>query len=538
MLRRLRLVRQAGRGHHSNAGDVTVEGLLSCKVFGDVARFAATAFPHKHAFISDRSQSTFAAVNERMNRLAQALTARGIKSGDRVAFLSRNRAEVIEIYGVAKGGFVPLPLNWRLTQDELSFPLTDAEPKVVIAEPEFMPRIDGLRAQLPFVVLFLCLGPATMGWEVYENTLANAPASEPSVDVKPTDMLCLMYTSGTTGRPKGVELTHQGLLNNARAAALDMLRLRDDDVALAVMPLFHVGGMWYHLFPSYACGCTSIVLPEFSPASVFSAIEQHGITYAHLVPTMINALVNDPRLTSTDTSSLRIVYYAGSSISPELLRKAMAAFRRCDFVQGYGSTEGGMITALSSDDHRDALQRADAGHILQTCGKPLNCDVKLLDAGGDGVGEIAVRSNRTMRGYWRNPEATGDAMVSDWFRTGDLGRVDAEGYISIADRKHDMIVTGGENVYPREVEDALASHPAVLEVAVFGLPDPHWVQKVTAVVALRSNTTANSEELVRHVRSKLAGYKCPKSIFLTDSLPKSGAGKVLRGELRKRYAGA
>jgi long-chain acyl-CoA synthetase len=521
--------------YRTNSGGSPVE-LSSFQVFADVARGVAAAFPDKPAFVTDQASVTFADANARMNRLVHALAARGVMPGDRVAVLSRNRPEFVEAYGAAKGGFAVLPLNWRLSQEELLYPLTDGEPKVVIADGTFAPRLEALRTALPFVKHYLCFDqPPTSGWDSYETLLAGAPALEPSADVKPTDLLCLMYTSGTTGRPKGAELTHAGLIRNAQTAASALLGLREDDVALAAMPFFHVGGMWYHLFPAYARGCTSIIRAEFTPQGVLSAIEQQGVTFAHLVPTMISALINDPGLRQADLSSLRLVYYAASSISEDLLRQAMAAFPRCAFVQSYGSTEGGMITALTARDHRDALERPDGARLLLSTGKPLNCEVKVIDIAPDGIGEIAVRSDRTMARYWRNPAGTDQAFAGGWFLTGDLGFIDADGYLTIADRKNDMIVSGGENVYPREVEDALARDPDIMQAAVFGLPDPHWVERVAAAVVLRAGSSATAVDLLQRVRTRLAGYKCPKQIFLCEDLPKNGAGKIIRSELRRLY---
>jgi acyl-CoA synthetase (AMP-forming)/AMP-acid ligase II len=507
----------------------------SFRVLADVARATAGALLHKPAFVTAQKSVTFGDVNVRMNRLANGLAARGLRPGDRVAVLSRNRPEFVEVCGASKGGLAVLPLNWRLSQDELQYPLTDGEPRAVIADSEFAPQLEALRPALPFVGHYVCFDQPPAGWESYEALLAAASPSEPAADVTPLDLLCLMYTSGTTGRPKGVELTHGGLIRNVQTAATALLSLTEDDVVLAVMPFFHVGGMWYHAFPAYARGCTSIVQSEFTPAGVMSAIERHGITVAHLVPTMISALVNDPGLAKANLSSLRLMYYAGSSISEELLRKAMAALPRCGFVQSYGSTEGGVITALTEDDHRDALAQPHHARRLLSSGRAVGCDVKVMDVSPDGIGEIAVRSDRTMLRYWRNPAATEQAFTSGWFRTGDLGVVDKVGYVTIADRKNDMIVSGGENVYPREVEDALARDPDILEVAVFGVPDPHWVEKVTAAVVLRPGSSAAETELLRRVRARLAGYKCPKQIFLRDGLPKNGAGKILRSELKRIY---
>jgi acyl-CoA synthetase (AMP-forming)/AMP-acid ligase II len=346
-----------------------------------------------------------------------------------------------------------------------------------------------------------------------------------------------MYTSGTTGRPKGAMLTHQGLLRNGRMATDWLLGLAESDVALAVMPLFHVGGMWYYFFPAFAHGCTTVLLPEFSAGAVVDAVPKYGVTYAHLVPTMINALLAQPGMADADFSRFRVVFYAGSSMPLELLRRAMATLPHSAFLQSYGSTETGVITALTSRDHREAFNSADEAR-LRTCGTPLHCEIRILEADSNGIGEIAVRSDRIMAGYWKNPIATEAAMAGEWLRTGDLGSIDERGYLTIIDRKNDMIVSGGENIYPREVEDALYEDSAILEAAVFGVPDPHWVEQVAAAVVLVPGAKATAAELHERLRARLASYKCPKTIFFCDQLPKSGTGKILRKELTRRYAGA
>ena len=507
----------------------------SIPVFGDAVRAVAAEFPDKPALVSEGHSLTFKDINVRMNRLANGLAALGVQPGERVAVLARNRPEAFEVYGASKAGLIVLPLNWRLARDELLHPLTDGEPKVILAAPEFADLIDDMRPQLPYVRFCISLGSSSSGWIGYEDLLAQSSPAEPSAQVTSSDLLCLMYTSGTTGKPKGAMLTHGGLMRNCRAAADWMLGLRPSDVALAAMPLFHVGGMWYHLFPAFVSGCTTILAPEFSPANILALMERYGVTYAHFVPTMISAMVNHPNVTKTDLSKLRIIYYAASTMPVELLRKAMATFPRCEFIQGYGSTEAGMITALTAEDHRHEVATDDRKARLFSCGRPLHCEVDIIDADPTGIGEIVVRSDRTMAGYWRNPTASGAVMNGGWLRTGDLGTLDKDGYLTIADRKHDIIVSGGENIYPREVEDALSQDPCVLEAAVFGLPDPHWVEKVAAAVVLRPGHSTTPDEMRDRVRSRLAGYKCPKQIFVCDDLPKSGAGKVLKKQLRQIF---
>lgn len=506
------------------------------QVIGDVYRRNALRYGDKPAFIMPDGRSrSFAALNERATRLATALLARGLQPGDRVGILSRNRIEYVEAYGVSGAGLIALPLNWRLSPRELQIVLTDAEPAALIVDRSFGPVIAELRATLPFVRVFLLLDDAADGFECYEDIVAAGSTAAPQIAVSPEATACLLYTSGTTGIPKGAELTHRGLLLNCAGAMREMFDYTDADVTLAPMPFFHVGGMWYHLFPSFAAGCTTVIMPQFDPQGVLTLMARHRVTNTHLVPTMIHALLEQPNIEAFDLPALRMVFYAASSMPVETLKRATATFA-CDFAQGYGSTEAGTVTCLTPDDHR----RARAGHegLLSACGRPLDGVAVRLDApdrGEDGdVGEILVRSPMTMARYWRNPDATAQAIQDGWLRTGDLGRIDGEGYLYILDRKSDMIVTGGENVYPREVEDILLQDAAVLEVAVFDLPDERWVQKVVAAVVPRE-AGIDADAVLARAKQRLAGYKCPKQVFVTDSLPKNAAGKVLRKVLREAY---
>jgi long-chain acyl-CoA synthetase len=506
------------------------------EVIGDVYRRNAERYGDKPAFIMPDGRSrSFAALNERATRLANALLARGLRPGDRVGILSRNRIEYVEGYGVSAAGLIALPLNWRLSPRELQIVLTDAEPAALIVDPSFMPVIDELRHALPFVRVFLGLDGGANGFESYDGFVASGAPEPPGIAVSPDETACLLYTSGTTGIPKGAELIHRGLLLNCARAVGEMFHFTDADVTLAPMPFFHVGGMWYHLFPSFAAGCTTVIMPQFDPQGVLTLMAQHRVTNTHLVPTMIHALLERPDIGAFDLSALRLMFYAASSMPTETLRRATATFA-CDFAQGYGSTEAGMVTCLTPDDHRKA--RAGREDLLLACGRPLrNVAVKLAppdNADDDAIGEVLVKSPMTMARYWRNPDATAVTIRDGWLHTGDLGRLDEEGYLTILDRKSDMIVTGGENVYPREVEDILLQDANILEVAVFDLPDDRWVQKVVAAVVPRSESL-DPDALLTRAKQKLAGYKCPKEIFVTGSLPKNAAGKVLRKVLRETY---
>ena len=512
----------------------------SLSVWGDVARANASAFAGKAAFVGPAGAVGFESLNRRINRLNNALARLGLAKGDRVAIASRNRPEFFEAYGVAKSGLIAVPLNWRLAPRELLHTIRDSEPRVILAEPEFTASIDRLRPEFQDMRHFVAFDRTAQGWLGYETLLEGAGDEEPRAEVAPDDILCLMYTSGTTGKPKGAALTHRALLANCRAG-IASLGLDRDDVTLAVMPLFHVGSMWYHLFPSFARGCTSVILPDFEPGAVLAAMREQRVTNMQLVPTMIQRVLASPQIRDLDCSRLRTFHYAASTIPVALLRRAIEVFRGCGFVQGYGSTEAGMIAALMPEDHVRAVRDPAFAELLASCGRPLP-GVNVRIAGADGedcpagtVGDILVQSAHTMSGYWRDPEATRLAMSGGWLATGDLGRIGEAGFLTIVDRKHDMIVSGGENVYPSEVENVLYQDPEVLEAAVFGLPDAVWVEKVTAAVVLRPGRSATAGDIIGRARAQLAAYKCPKTIIFAESLPKNAAGKVLRKELRQQY---
>jgi acyl-CoA synthetase (AMP-forming)/AMP-acid ligase II len=501
----------------------------------EVFRANAAARPDKTALVMPGGRSvSFAQLDRRVSRLVSALQSLGLQPGDRVALLAKNCIEYFEFYGACAGAFIPVPLNWRLSARELAVILEDCRPRILIHHQNFAATVADVAGQISFKPDVFAFSDNNSS--SYEKMLAGASDGEADILSKPDDTACLLYTSGTTGKPKGAELTHRGLLQNCRAAAVETLHLREDDIGMAPMPLFHVGGMWYHGFPSFSAGCTTVLMPEFDPGAVLAATAALRVTNIHLVPTAIHALLAQPDFTQHDLSQLRIMYYAASSMPVELLRRAMRTLAHCSFVQGYGSTEGGMVSYLSEADHRRAA-RPGQEHLLLSCGRPLSGVTVTSEPPGGEVGEIVVRSKATMKGYWNNPQATQAAIGREGLHTGDLGRRDAEGYLYILDRKNDMIVSGGENVYPREIEDVLFAHPAIAQAAVFDLPDPRWVQRVVAAVVLRPGCDLSPNGLIATLKTQLAGYKCPKQIFFTDDLPKNGAGKVVRRILRERYAG-
>jgi long-chain acyl-CoA synthetase len=516
--------------------------LLNARTFGDVVRGHAEARSNKMAFESlHAAGTTFRELDRRINRLNHACLGLGLCKGDRAAILSRNRSEYVEVYGLAKTGVIVVPLNWRLAAAELLALLVHSAPRILFVDAQYRPLVESLRSELSFVETFVHLGDAPAGFVNYEALLAaGASDEEPKEGAQPNDPLCLLYTSGTTGAPKGVIVTHAAALGNCKSSAIGALKLSEADSAMAIMPLFHAGGMWYHLFPSFAVGCTTLILSEFEPGTVLRALAERGTSNVHLVPSMIGALLAHPDLKTFDLSGLRLLFYAASPIPEDMLRRALAALPGCDFIQCYGSTEAGVVTVLDADDHRRAAA-GDASKLLRSCGRPLpDCRLRIPDrqGGAAAIGEIEVASPNVMAGYWKNAAATKAAMDDEYLRTGDLGYQDADGYVYIIDRKNDLVITGGENVFPTEVEHELFADPDIVEAAVFGVPDSVWVEKLVAAVVLRSGARVTGETLIRRLKTKLAGYKCPKEIYIRDSLPKNAVGKVLRKELRREYGEA
>lgn len=483
-------------------------------------------------------------INKRVNQLNAAIAELGLVKGARVAILAKNSPHTIEVFGLAKAGIIIVPLNWRLGDKELCALVDHCAPEVLFVDAEHLSRGEEISAQCACVKHLICWGhaegPREEAWQDYEDFMQGHEPRGPVCDVAPTDPLCLIYTSGTTGQPKGVTITHQGALGNVRWAARQVMGMKAEDHVLAAMPLFHVGGLWYHFFPAFATGCTITMLPGFEAELVLREVEKRAITNTHLVPTMISALLAHPNYSSYDLSSLKTILYAASSMPTDLLKRAMKAFPGCDLVQSYGSTESGVVTCLDFAAHMDATEPGKE-HILKSCGRAVaGCDIRICAESeilpfGE-IGEIEVNSPNIMKGYWHNSEATAGAIEDGWLKTGDLGTLDEEGFLYIIDRKNDMIVTGGENVYPSEVEDQILKIDGIDQASVFGLPDEKWIEKVVAAIIPRAGAALEETEIIAALKPHLAAYKCPKHIFIVEDLPKNAAGKVLRRQLRDMFA--
>lgn len=483
---------------------------------------------------------SFAAFHRRSLALCAAMAGRGLDKGARVAVLSKNRREFAETFGLAQLGAIIVPLNWRLAVGQIIEQIADCRPAVLFVDAHHLGLIAEHIDRRPPGLDLICYDGPDQGAAGYDALLAQDAPAPDWPEVLPGDPVCVIYTSGTTGTPKGAVITHRGALANMRLSLDHLSEATPGDRVLAAMPFFHVGGLWYHFFAAFACGCETTILPEFSPKTVLQALDRDRITVTHLVPTMIAALLDEDGFDIADLGCLRRVFYAASPMPSSLLKAAMRRMPQVDFVQSYGSTEAGIISVLTPDDHRRAAEASQA-HLLRSCGRAVvGVDLRIVanavEQEPEAVGEVEIRSKAAISRYWNNPAASEDLGNGPWVRTGDLGYLDTDGYLYLVDRKADMIITGGENVFPTEVEEHLLDIEGIAEAAVFGVPHPRWIEQVTAVVVPRTGADLIPAEILGKLRTNLAAYKCPKRVFVADELPRNGVGKILRVRLKETYA--
>lgn len=470
------------------------------------------------------------------NRIAHTLIEAGIKPGDRVAILDKSAPSFFAVlFGALKARAVLVPLNYRLAPPEIRWILADARARVLFASRDFQAGIESELADVPDPPLRVSLDGDASGWPGLQAFCGSAPETAPELAAESSETILQMYTSGTTGRPKGVLVTHDGwaafstVMNQAPWA-----RYEPGDLRLCCMPLYHVAGT-YPALVSLEQGGRIVLTREVDPVELVGLLRDAGITTTLMAPVVIQFLLQVPGVDGANYPALRNMTYGASPISEAVLTRAMEVFG-CDFVQVYGLTENmGGGTVLDAADHDPALGR------LRACGKPYpGGEARVVDASGHKlppgqVGEIQFRAPWTMAGYWNRPEETAAALEGGWLHTGDAGYFDEDGYLFIHDRIKDMIVTGGENVYPAEVENALFSHPAVADAAVIGVPDPRWGEAVKALVVLKPGTEASEAGLIAHVRERIAGYKTPRSVEFVTGLPRNASGKLLKHEIRAPY---
>lgn len=499
---------------------------------------AVRLWPAREAVSCGERRLTYAELGERVRRLARLLESRGGADGARVAALLPNDHVHLEAYhAAALVGAVLVPINVRLNARETAFVLDDAECRLLLASPEFEPaaRAAATRSAAQPELLVAGEGGAL------ERGLAAAPAGWPAERPgAPDDVAQLYYTSGTTGRPKGVTLSHRNVGTHALAAIAE-LGLSEADVWLHAAPMFHLADAWA-VFAVTWVGGRHVMLPRFEPARALELLERERVTLTNLIPTMLNLLLAEPDVAARDWSALRLLLSGGAPIAPAVVRRLVETFR-CEYVQTYGMTETSPYLTLSTlKAHHRTLPVEEQLRIRARTGRPfLGVELRVVREDGAEVraddrevGEIAVRGDTVTRGYWRLPDETTQAIRNGWLHTGDLATIDAEGYVNIVDRKKDMILTGGENVYSTEVENVLYRHPAVLEAAVIGVPDERWGEAVHAVVALRPGAAATERELIELCRAELAHFKCPRSVELVAALPRLGSGKLDKRSLRRR----
>jgi acyl-CoA synthetase (AMP-forming)/AMP-acid ligase II len=477
----------------------------------------------------------------RANRFAQALLAAGLGPGERIAVVAKNCLDYLSLYlGAAKSGTVIVPLNYRLAPGEWTYIVNDAEARLLLARDPYADAVHAVQDELKSVEHFVALGAATPeGWLDFESWTGAQPSAEPVVDLDPADDVIQMYTSGTTGLPKGVVLTHHSVTTH-----LTQLRVCTQAVAgtrlQVAVPFYHVAAAVGSL--NTLCSGGSLYLhEEFVPDEVVRVLDEEGIGTTFLAPAMIQALLNFvPDVAERSYRDLRLIFYGAAPIAEETLRRAIEVFG-CEFAQGFGQTEAtGMLTYLTADDHQRALS-GERPELLRSCGRAAPAtDLKILDEAGveqppGSTGEIVARGPQLMRAYWKLPESTAATLRDGWLHTGDAGYLDEEGYLYIQDRIKDMIVSGGENVYPAEVEQVLFQHPGIADAAIIGIPDDRWGESVHAVVQLKPGHEVGAEELIDFCRPLLAGYKRPRSVEFIDLMPRNASGKVLKKDLRAPY---
>jgi fatty-acyl-CoA synthase len=513
-------------------------------VLADIPRQQAKKRGNSTAMHFQGRETSYAALDTRTSQVANGLIALRQKPQARIGYMGMNSDVFFEVLlGSFKANVVLVGINWRLAPPEVVYVLNDAGCEVVFAGAEFVPMIEAVKKECPKLKHVVAVDGGHASWPDYAKWRDGQSAKDPHLKIKADDDAIQLYTSGTTGHPKGVQLTNGNYMAFFKAAQeAKWGDFGPGEPNLVAMPNFHVAGTNMGL-TTLAQGSFGVVMKTVVPDDVFTLIEKFKIRNIFLVPAVILMITQHPRVKTTDMASVKAMFYGASPIAEETLNKARTLLPGCGFTQLYGLTETvGAGTALQPEDH--------AGARLRSCGKPYpGLEIKVLDANDKEVktgevGEIVIAGPTLMKGYWNKPEATASAIKTRrsffggekrWFYTGDAGYFDKEGFLYIHDRVKDMIVSGGENIYPAEVENAVMGHPAVADCAVIGVPDEKWGEAVKAIVVLKAGQTATAEDIIAFCRTRIAGYKVPKSVDFVDSLPRNPSGKILRRELREPY---
>lgn len=494
----------------------------------------------KPALVAEETSYSFSTLQHRVNRLANGMLDLGLQKGDRVAILSKNSPEVVESYfGIPIAGLVVVVLNYRFSLPELKTVLIDSAPQVLLVSEEYLEVAEKLAEKLPFIKWTVLIGEhqnVPGGWLHYSTILQNGSDRDPVADIANDDLAALMYTSGTTGTPKGCMVTHGNLYHAGHSMSLEM-NMKEGDVGLIPVPLFHASGLCMLMNCIYS-GFSTVVMPCWNIEQFSELVATHRVTITMLATPMLNDLVAVSPIEHRKLASLQKVLFAGAPVSSAVFARAIERFGNI-FIHGFGTTETvGSISILRLCDLEAVLEKNEP-ELLNSCGRGyMDMDVEVVDDSGipcatpHTTGEVRVRGKGVTRGYWRKERETRNAFRDGWFYTGDLARVDKNGFISIVGRMRDMIISGAENVFPAEVENALQKHPAVYQAAVIGVQDAKWGEMVTAFVQLKAGDQVDAEAIRAFCKQEIASYKVPKIIHFVDELPVSATGKVLKGKLK------
>jgi long-chain acyl-CoA synthetase len=510
---------------------------------GDIVSMNAYRFPDKVALISDQGRLTYKQMEHSSNRIAHVLLDLGIKKGERIALIENTSIGCIQTAcAVVKTGALLVNISNLLGPKELLKVLTDCEPSALIFGREYEGLVNEIKNQVPSIRHYASTGDCN--WAVCLSKEVYSWNSErPKVDIAEDDPFMILYTAGTTGEPKGAVYSHRAFWENLLLTVIDTYKQSYDDSWIGPVPMYHIGG-YGTLMRIFVMSNTFFLKSKFDPADYLETIEKEKVSILYAYPTMINAMIQCPEAKDRNLDSLKLVVYGGSPIPEATLQKAYEIFG-CDFLQRYGATEccGSAILILSPEEHRLALSGDRSKRkVLQSAGKPsLGVRVKLIDQNDKEIkvpgqtGALVAKLQSPMNEYWRSPGETAKVLQNGWLRLGDIAKFDEQGYYYLVDREKDMIVSGARNIYPREVEEVLYSHPSVREACVIGVPDDYWGEAVKAIVALKPGAKVDEESLINYCKQHMASYKKPKSIDFVEALPKNPGGKIMKRELRKKY---
>ncbi len=508
------------------------------QVLADIPRVLAATRPNAPALYFQANITTCRELDQRSNQVANGLIAAGVRPGGRVVIIAKDSDRVYSIlFGCAKANAISVAVNWRLSPGEIAFVLADSAPEFVIIDEDALPKLVECSRHTPLPQVLMLSGHHD-DWPTFDSWLAAQKSDDPALPAGTDDVCVHLYTSGTTGTPKAAQLAHRSFFAIVKALRLTgdaWLDLGPDDTSLFTLPAFHIGGLWWAMVCLNA-GVPGVIMESFHPGQVIRNIERFRVSKFCMVPAMIRMVLMDPASRTADFSSLKCLIYGGSPIAQSLLEEAQTIFG-CDFAQFYGLTEtGNTAVCLRPEDHRPLDHER-----VRSAGRPYpGVELCCVDAQGQLVpqgepGEIWIRSPANMVGYWNQPQATAETLVDGWIHTGDVGYLDAQGFVTICDRLKDMVIVGGEKVFSPEVEVVVRRHPAVADVAVIGVPHDLWGEEVLAIVVLQVNSNVTDRELIQFCRTQAARVKCPSKIEFRTELPRTPSGKVRKGLLRQPY---